>query len=97
MVDAFLVIMQIGFAIGIIYFILNNVKSVLEDAAGLTVDIKWIGLIVFVVVTPLSFMRSIEKFAFTYVFADILIFVTTVTILVYATKYTNDNGWGDGI
>jgi len=42
-------------------------------------------------------VREIEKFAFSYVLADILILATTILILGFSTyKLTND-GWGNGI
>ncbi len=49
------------------------------------------------ITTPLSYIRKIEKLAFTYVLADLLIFVTTIVILVFATKQLNNNGWGNGV
>ena len=44
-------------------------------------------------------MRRIEKFAFTYIFADILIFVTAITIIVFATIHIKEKGyqWGVGV
>lgn len=45
----------------------------------------------------MSYVREIEKFAFSYVLADILILATTILILGFSTyKLTND-GWGNGI
>lgn len=49
------------------------------------------------VTTPLSFFREIEKFAFSYVIADTLIFVTTVVIVVFATMNLTRDGWGNGV
>jgi proton-coupled amino acid transporter len=44
-------------------------------------------------------VRRIEKFAFTYVIADILIFITAITILVFASIHISEKkeGWGDGV
>jgi proton-coupled amino acid transporter len=61
------------------------------------INIIWFGLFCFVVTAPLSFVRRIEKFAFIYVFADILIFVTTITIIAYASKNVHDHGWGNDV
>lgn len=47
--------------------------------------------------TPLSYVRKIEKFAFSYLIADMLIFVTTVVILFFATYHVVDDGWGEGV
>ena len=97
MVDTFLVIMQIGFLIGQIYFIANSLSEVFSNAFDIHLNIWWFGLICFVITTPLSFVRKIEKFAFSHVFADILIFVTTIVILVFAGLNVKDNGWGEGV
>lgn len=58
-----------------------------------------IGIFVFFVTAPLCFVRRIEKFAFTYVFADILILITAITILVFACFHISEKkeGWGDGV
>jgi proton-coupled amino acid transporter len=43
-------------------------------------------------------VRHIEKFAFTYVFADILIILTAITILVYAGLHIHEKKvWGEGV
>lgn len=43
-------------------------------------------------------VRGIEKFAFTYIIADILILITAITIVVFATIHYNETGhWGSGI
>jgi proton-coupled amino acid transporter len=55
---------------------------------------------VFVVSTPLVFVRRIEKLAFTHIIADCLIFVTAITILVVAALHIKDKGisaWGEGV
>ena len=46
---------------------------------------------------PLCLVRKIEKFAVTHIFADALILITTIVILVYASLQLKDNGWGKGI
>jgi proton-coupled amino acid transporter len=42
-------------------------------------------------------VRKIEKFSITHIFADALIMITTVVILVYATRDLSNDGWGKGI
>ena len=53
----------------------------------------------FAVTAPLCLVRRIEKFAFTYIFADILIFITAITIIVFATIHIKekDYKWGEGV
>jgi solute carrier family 36 (proton-coupled amino acid transporter) len=49
------------------------------------------------ITTPLSYVRKIEKFAFSYVIADMLIFITTIVILTFATYHVTQKGWGEGV
>ena len=56
-----------------------------------------IGLLCFVIYVPLCLVRKIEKFAVTHIFADALILITTIVILVYASIQLKDKGWGKGI
>jgi solute carrier family 36 (proton-coupled amino acid transporter) len=46
--------------------------------------------------TPLSYVRQVQKFAIFYIFADCLILVTVVTIIAYSSKHVVDDGWGAG-
>lgn len=57
-----------------------------------------IGLFVFAITAPLTYVRQIEKFAFTYIFADFLIIISAITIIVYATLHIKEKGeWGVGV
>jgi hypothetical protein len=47
-----------------------------------------------VIYVPLCWVRKIEKFAATHIFADALILITTIVILVYASIQLSDHGWG---
>jgi len=60
-------------------------------------DIKYYGIICFVITTPLSYVREIEKFAFSYVLADILILSTTIVILVFSTMKLVNDGPGEEV
>ena len=42
--------------------------------------------------TPLVWIRKTEKFAFTHVFADLMVFVGLIMITIYATQEINANG-----
>lgn len=107
-VDIFLTIMQYGFVVGLIYFALESLKSVVDEVFDINISIIYLGILIyyyihlgiftFVVVTPLLFVRGIEKFAFTYIIADILILITAITIVVFATIHYNETGhWGSGV
>ena len=69
----------------------------MHDAFGVDLELKYYGLICFVITTPLSYVREIEKFAFSYVFADILILMTTVAILIFSTMKLVKDGPGEDI
>ena len=97
MVDIFLSIAQIGFLIGQTYFIASNLQQVMHDAFGVDLELKYYGLTCFIITTPLSYVREIERFAFSYVLADVLILVTTVAILVYSTMKLVKDGPGEEI
>ena len=51
----------------------------------------------FVITTPLSYVREIEKFAFSYVIADFLILITTIVILIFSTIKVSNDGWGEEV
>ncbi len=51
----------------------------------------------FVIYAPLCLVRKIEKFSITHIFADALILITTIVILIYASIQLKDYGWGSGV
>lgn len=58
-----------------------------------------LGIFLFIVTAPLCFVRRIEKFAFTYVIADVLMLLTTITIVIFAWIHVSEKktGWGEGV
>jgi uncharacterized membrane protein YkgB len=92
-----LTVAQVGFLIGQTYFIASNLQSVFKEAFNLNINILWFGFLCFIVTTPLSYVREIEKFAFSYVLADILILATTLVILGFSTYKLTNEGWGKDI
>ncbi len=46
---------------------------------------------------PLCLVRKIEKFSITHIFADMLILITTIVILVYAMMQLSEHGWGNNV
>ena len=45
----------------------------------------------------MTYIRKIEKFSVTHIFADVLILVTTIVILVYAFIHAAEEGMGKGV
>lgn len=97
LVDVFLTLAQLGFVTAYIYFIITSLHDVVLDLANYDCPRIWfgkfsthfsnlqIGLLCFVIYVPLCLVRKIEKFAVTHIFADALILITTIVILVYAS------------
>lgn len=81
------------------FFTITNLKDVADGIFGKPIDIIFVGIFVFVLTSPLCLVRRIEKFAVTYIFADILIFLTAITIIVFATIHIKEKGyqWGVGV
>lgn len=107
-VDIFLCLMQYGFVISFTYFVLESMKSVVDEIFDIEINVIYIGrmplllsligLFAFAVTAPLQLVRRIEKFAFTFLIADLLILTTVITIVVYAIKHLNEKGeWGTGV
>lgn len=51
----------------------------------------------FVIITPLVYVRRIEKFSFTYIIADFLILFTAIVIIIYTSLEVKERGWGPDI
>lgn len=97
-VNVFLTIMQYGFVISFTYFVLESLKSVVDEIFETDIKVVYIGLIAFGITAPLCLVRKIEKFAFTFLIADFLILATAITIVVYASIHVSERGsWGEGI
>ena len=62
-----------------------NFSDVIYHAFEIDVSRFYIAIIQFVVFTLLCYVRKIEIFASTHVFADLMIVVALVTIIVYGT------------
>lgn len=91
MVNIALCLSQIGFVCAYLYFIMVNFSDILYHAFGVDVSRFYIAIIQFVVFTLLCYVRKIEIFASTHVFADLMIVVALVTIIVNGSKKMIDN------
>lgn len=107
LLEVFLCVMLYGFVIALLYFAIINLKSVADSIFGQEVDIHYLGkhslhdvlgVFIFVVATPLTFVRRIEKFAFTHMFADFLVLLTAIVIIVFASIHISEKKvWGEGV
>jgi amino acid permease len=57
----------------------------------------YFGLMCFLIYTPLCWVRNLEKFNSTHIFADVIIFVTAIVVIVYTIIYAAKNPIGEGI
>ena len=62
------------------------------------VSVLYFGLAVFLIISPLTLIRRIERFAFTYIIADVLILITAIIIVIFASIHISHKQlWGEGV
>lgn len=93
LVDFMLATSQIGFCTAYVYFICSNLQSLFLNAFNFEISQWWLGVGCIVVYAPLCFVRKIETFAKTHVLADIMIMVTLLAVIIYASISLNNNGF----
>lgn len=90
-VNIALFLSQAGFCCAYIYFIVSNTHNILKHY-GATHD-QWItASICLVVFTLLCWVRKIEIFAQTHVFADIMILIMLIYVIIMGGLYLKDRG-----
>ena len=89
LVDIALWCSQLGFCCAYVYFIMENIAQILIDSMHVDIDRlkcqRLLALFSFFMFTSLCLVRKIEKFAVTHVFADIMILITVLSIVVYGS------------
>lgn len=81
-----------GFCCAYVFFIKENLSEILFQAWGIRVNSIWFALMQFFLFIGLCWVRRIEIFAKTHVFADVMIVVTLIIIIVYASLQIKDHG-----
>jgi hypothetical protein len=56
-----------------------------------------IGLIGFVTIAPLCWIRKLQTLNWTHILADLLIVASLITIISFSIIRVADEGWGSGI
>ena len=82
--DIMIALTQISFAISHQVFIIESLQTTVNKAFNLETS-HWLyggGLVV--VLTPISWVRNIAKFAFTYLIGILLIFLSVIVVSGYA-------------
>ena len=83
---------QIGFVCAYVYFIMVNYNSICTEAFGVDIDRNYFALLCFFMFSMLCFVRKIEVFAATHIFADVMILLAIVTIVSYGSVEIKDHG-----
>ena len=83
---------QSGFCCAYVFFIKENFSQIFSEAFDWDVDPNYIAATSFVVFTLLCFVRKIEKFAITHLFADTMIVLTLVVVVVFGVKNIKAEG-----
>jgi proton-coupled amino acid transporter len=92
--DIALWVTQIGFCCAYTFFIKENIHSIIMEMSEGKINIEpnIIAVGCWIVFTLLCLVRKIEKFAVTHIFADVMIFVTVLIVIVYGIINLKDEG-----
>jgi proton-coupled amino acid transporter len=92
MVEASLFFSQVGLVCAYIAFICTSMVSIVHTTTGHSPS-PWIfGAVLICIYIPLCLIRKIEVLAPTHLFADVMIVVTLLTLMVYACIRVHKNG-----
>lgn len=97
MVDICLCISQIGFVSAYVYFIMVNYNSIGTQALSIDIDRNYFAIFCLFLFAILCFVRKIEVFAITHVFADIMIVLALIIIVIYGCIHMEDKGRNTGV
>lgn len=90
-VAIFIALTQFGFAVGMTYFLISQLQSLTAQYLSIHLNFLYIGLIFFVILAPLSWVKDISKFAAYNLFANIIILISIVVVIyVCVTDIEND-------
>ena len=92
MVSIALALSQIGFTCAYVYFIVFNFHQIFQDSMNVEVNSWVFAIFCLVIFTLLAFVRKIQIFAATHIFADIMIVLTLIYIIVYGAIEMYNNG-----
>ena len=91
-VNISLALSQMGFTCAYVYFIIKNMHDIILEAADRDIKLGIWALICFVMWSLLAYVRKIQIFASTHVFADVMIVVTLVTCVIYGGINIHNEG-----
>lgn len=93
-VDLALWFSQTGFCFAYVFFVKENFHKVLLQISDNKIDVSTNTFAIgsFFLFTLLCFVRKIEIFASTHTFADLMIVLTMLTVVIYGCKEIKQNG-----
>ena len=92
LVDLTLILSQSGFCCAYVYFIKTNLATIFEEAFHWNVEPNNIAIGLFFMFTLLCYVRKLQIFASTHVFADLIVVVTIVIIIIFASMNISRRG-----
>jgi len=90
--DLTLSLSQIGFLTVHSPLISQNINQILMFHFGIEINIWFIGVFIFFILTPLWWVRKIEYFAQFHIFADFIMITVLLTILSYGFNFAAEEG-----
>jgi proton-coupled amino acid transporter len=96
-VDISLALSQVGFVSAYAYFVMVNYNSILTEAFGIDIDRNYFAIGCFFIFASLCFVRKIEVFAVTHVFADAMILLAIIIIFYYGAINLQEKGRNTGV
>jgi amino acid permease len=83
---------QSGFCCAYVYFIKENYAIILNGLFGWDINPNTLAIFCFILFTLLCYVRKIEVFAATHVFADSMIVLTVIVVVIYAALKIEKDG-----
>ena len=100
MVDVSLFASQVGFVCAYIYFIANQTMNVIDAIRAkhgegpVKEAVKWwFAPLCFLILMPMVMVRKVQTFAKLHVFGDVMIALTLITLVAYASSDVSRLGW----
>ena len=74
------------------FYCKENVHQILLEAFDINISTVWLAFMFYILFSLLCFIRKIEIFAWTHVFADSMIVITILVIVVYGAMNLSREG-----
>jgi solute carrier family 36 (proton-coupled amino acid transporter) len=96
--DTMIAMTQFSFSLSLCSFITSSIHSILRSKLGLDVDIWTVAFGMLAILIPISWVRNISKFSFTFLIGNVLILATIISVtVVMSVRVYDRGGLGPGI